>query len=247
MPVLLPLAWPASGLVGGFAICLTMEDIALDYHPAEHRRMEEASAQPAEMVRPNAAAHHPPPFEPAPPPPMYTRDQVNAAALQHDARNTRYFMLVALKRRLLKGVRTGKRTASSSGKVEWPVPSEQVGRAAFPFLPARFVNRPRTAVRLIGEQALDILNGVLGAEWDYAERRTGEIFMVATIVHDDDPPRQFTVEVGMEQRRTRWYQRVDGSDVARYQVERAHWVLYMKFTIYHFHKNVPQDTVHAQL
>lgn len=222
-----------------------MEDIALDFNPMEHLATEEALAPPAELVGPVGPAHNPPPIQPVPPPPMYTRAQVNAAALQHDVRNARYFLLVALKRRLLKGVRTGKRTASASGRVEWPVPSEQVGRAAFPFLPARFFNQPRTAVRLVGEQALDILNGVLGAEWDYAERRTGEIFMVATIVHDDDPPRQFAVEIGMEQRRTRWYQRVNGSDVARYQVERAHWVVYMKFSIYFFHKNVPQGIVHV--
>ena len=223
-----------------------MEGIALDSNPTEHPPAEAASAPLADLLGPNTATGNPPPFQLAPPPPpMYTRAQVNAAALQHNVKTTRDFLLVALKRRLLKGVRTGKRTASASGRVEWPVPSEQVGRAVFPFLPARFFNRPRTAVRLVGEQALDILNGVLGAEWDYAERRTGEIFMVATIVHDDDPPRQFAVEVGMEQRRTRWYQRVDGSDVSRYQVERAHWVVYMKFTIYHFHKNVPQDTVHV--
>jgi len=223
-----------------------MEDTDLVFNPTEHLPTEDALAPPAELVGPIGPAHNPPPASPLPPP-MYTRAQVNAAALQHDVRNARYFLLVALKRRLLKGVRTGKRTASALGRVEWPVPSEQVGRAVFPFLPARFLNRPRTAVRLTGEQALDILNGVLGAEWDYAERRTGEIFMVATIVHDDDPPRRFAVEVGMEQRRTRWFQRVNGSDVSRYEVERAHWVVYMMFTIYHFHKNVPQDTVHAQL
>jgi hypothetical protein len=164
---------------------------------------------------------------------LLTLAQVPERTRVYDAHKLRHDVLTEIKRRLLKGVRTGKRSANASGRVEWPAPTEDVARRAFPFLPPRHDRRRRLAVRLVGEQAQ-----VFGNDWEYANRRSGEIFIAATVVHDQVPPRTFPIEIGLGVRRTRWLEREDGDAVRRQQKSFVHAMLYVKFSIFSFHKSI---------
>jgi hypothetical protein len=81
---------------------------------------------------------------------LLTLAQVPERTRVYDAHKLRHDVLTEIKRRLLKGVRTGKRSANASGRVEWPAPTEDVARRAFPFLPPRHDRRRRLAVWLVG-------------------------------------------------------------------------------------------------
>jgi hypothetical protein len=126
--------------------------------------------------------------------------------LNHDVANLQFFVGVALKRRLLWGVRTGKRSVTARARVEYPG-DEDVARRLFPFLPPPARRQAKTAVTLRGRDALTRLTDALGAGCDRVERRTGEVFMVATVVHDQVPAREFEVEVGIRRCSVRYYER----------------------------------------
>jgi hypothetical protein len=72
----------------------------------------------------------------------------------------------------------------------------------------------------------------LGESWQEVEKRTGQVFTVATIAYNEEPPREYTVEIGLRTRRLRVYKRFDRERWAvRHLLSYERPVLYCKFFI----------------